>query len=381
MFWAAQILFWLSALAVAYTYIGYPVLITALARLIQRPVRAAPIVPSVSLVIPAYNEDQVITQKLENTLALHYPREKLEILVVSDGSTDATNQIVARYAGKGIRLLFEPPRRGKVAALNRVVPLTGGEILVFTDANAMLAPDTLHSIVRNFADEQVACVGGEKRVGGDKSISARGESAYWRYESHLKRCDSAVGSAMGVVGELFAVRRERYIAVEEDSLIEDFVLSLRLVESGWRVIYEPRAVAWEQSSPSLSAEWRRRTRIAAGGFQAIARLPGMLNPLLGLPAFQYLSHRVIRWFAPFFMILVFATNLALWSLPFYRWTLAIQTSFYLLALTGFLLMQMRLHWRPLQMAFYFCFTNAAALVGFWRYVTRSQPVTWRKARA
>jgi biofilm PGA synthesis N-glycosyltransferase PgaC len=376
----AKTVFWLSALAVVYAYLGYPIVITALARLLRRPVRVAPISPLVSLVIPAYNEGRVIAQKLDNSLALDYPCEQLEILVVSDGSSDDTNQVVAAYAARGIQLLFEPPRRGKIAALNRAVPLTRGEVIVFSDANAMLAPDTLRHLVRNFADERVACVGGEKRIKRDKSISARGESAYWRYESHLKRCDSAVGAAMGVVGELFAVRRERYIAVKEDSLIEDFMLSLRLVQAGWRVVFEPQAVAWEQALPSLSAEWRRRTRIAAGGFQSIVRLKGMLNPFLGLRAFQYLSHRVLRWMSPLFMIAAFVSNAALCSLPLYRWTLAAQTLFCLAGIAGYFQARRGLHWQPLQMIFYFYFTNAAALVGFYHYLTRSQPVTWKKAR-
>ncbi len=379
--WLLRALFWLSALLVAYAYLGYPLLITALARWRRRPLRAAPITPSVSLIVPAYNEERVIAQKLENSLALDYSAGQLEILVISDGSTDATNQIVTGYAGRGVRLAYQPPRRGKIAALNRAVPLTRGEILVFSDANAMLAPDALRRLVRPFADERVACVGGAKRVASRGSHSAQGESAYWRYESHLKRCDSAVGSAMGVAGELFAVRRERYPPVEEDSIIEDFVLSLRLVEAGWRVVFEPEAVAWEEASPSLAAEWRRRTRIAAGGFQSIFRLPGMWDPRRGLPAFQFLSHRVLRWFAPLLMLVALASNAALWSLPFYRWALIAQLVFYLAGLLGYGLMRLGRPWRPLNLVFYFCFTNAAALVGFYRYLTRSQPVTWEKARS
>jgi biofilm PGA synthesis N-glycosyltransferase PgaC len=179
---------------------------------------------------------------------------------------------------------------------------------------------------------------------------------------------------------LFAIRRERYAPVEENSLIEDFVLSLRLVEAGWRVVYEPEAVAWEPSLLSLSAEWQRRTRIAAGGFQAVFRLPGMLNPRLGLPAVQYFSHRVLRWLAPFFLITAFLVNIRLRARSLYRWALKAQVLFYLMALMGYLLGRARVFWRPLQMIFYFCFTNLAALVGFIRYVTRSQPVTWKKAR-
>jgi cellulose synthase/poly-beta-1,6-N-acetylglucosamine synthase-like glycosyltransferase len=375
-----QILFWLFVLLVAYTYVGYPLIITLLARFRRRPVRTAPITPTASLIIPAYNEESVIAEKLDNSLGLDYPPDRLEVLVVSDGSTDRTNQIVQRYATKGIALSYEPPRRGKIAALNRVVPLTTGDVLVFTDANAMLESTALRFLVRNLADERVACVGGEKRVRPTAEATARGESAYWRYESYLKRCDSAAGSAMGVAGELFAVRRDRYIEVEQDSIIEDFVLSLRLVQVGWRVVYEPKAVAWERGSPSLSGEWLRRTRIAAGGFQAILRLGGMWNPRLGLPAFQYISHRALRWMAPLFMAAAFIVNLFLLSQPLYCWALAGQMLFYAAGLMGFLLVRAEKRCRPLYLIFYFCFANLAALVGFFRYITRSQPVTWKKAR-
>lgn len=377
---ALQIVFWVSALAVGYTYIGYPIVITVLAHFVRRPVRLAPITPSVSLIIPVYNEERIVADKLDNSLALDYPRDKLEIVVVTDGSTDGTNRIAASYADRHIRLLFEPPRRGKIAALNRAVPLTRGEIVVFSDANAMLEPSTLRYLVRNFADERVACAGGEKRVRGDSSMQGQGESAYWRYESYLKRCDNALGAAIGAIGELFAVRRERYTALEEDCVIEDFVLSLCLIQSGWRVVFEPKAVVWEQASPSLSAEWQRRTRMAAGGFQAVGRLKGMLNPFRGLPAFQYMSHKVMRWLAPFFMIAAFMANVGLWPFAFYRWMLALQVSFYLAAVVGYLSVRIGLRWWPLQLVFYFCFTNATALAGFYRYVTGSQPVTWEKVR-
>jgi biofilm PGA synthesis N-glycosyltransferase PgaC len=376
-----QLFFWLAIAATVYTYLGYPIVITILARLRRRPVRAAPITPSVSLIIPAFDEEKVIGEKLDNSMSLDYPADRLEIVVVSDGSTDATNQIVSRYAADGLRLLYDPPRRGKIAALNRSVPLTQGEILVFTDANAMLNPPALRRLVRHFADDRVACVGGEKRVGPAANLSAQGESAYWRYESYLKRCDSAVGSLMGVAGELFAMRRAFYTPIQEDTLIEDFVLSLHLVKQGWRVVYEPEAVAWEQPTLSLGDEWQRRTRIAAGGFQAIVRLRGMLNPALGLAAFQFLSHRVLRWIAPGFMIAALLINPFLTDRVLYRWTLLGQTLLYLAALLGYFLLRVGVRSRPLQLVFYFCFTNLAALVGLYRYISGTQAVTWKKVRA
>jgi len=377
---ALQVFFWIFALAVVYTYIGYPIVITVLARFIRRPVYVAPITPLVSLIIPAYNEESVIADKLRNSFGLDYPSEQREIIVVNDSSTDHTAEAVSGFAGQGVKLLFQPRRQGKIAALNLAAPQAQGEILVFTDANAMLEPQALRRLMRNFADPQVGCVGGVKRIRRDGTVHAQGESTYWRYEAHLKRCDSMVGSAIGAEGALMAIRRDLYRPLAEDSLIEDFVLAMRLIEDGWRVVYEPEAIIWEQASPSLSAEWQRRTRMAAGGFQAISRLKGMLNPFRGLPAFQYVSHKVMRWLAPFFMIAAFVANVGLWPFTFYRWMLALQALFYLAALAGYLLMRVGLRWRPLQLVFYFCFANATALAGFYRYATRSQPVTWEKAR-
>ncbi len=378
--WVFALIFWLSGFAVVYTFIGYGLLITALARVLHRPVQCAPITPSVTMIISAYNEQAVIADKLENSLAVDYPRDCLEIIVVADGSTDSTCDIVSGFAPRGIRLLYEPKRRGKIAAMNRAAPFAHGQVLVFSDADAMLEPQSVRMLVVNLADPKVACVGGEKRIHQDSSVQAKGEGAYWRYEAYLKRLDSSVNTAIGAIGELFAIRRDLYRPMDDDLLIEDFVLTMRLVASGWRVVYEPGAVTWENASPSLAGEWQRRVRIAAGGFQAIGRLVPMLNPLRGLAAIQYISHKVMRWLSPFFMIAAFLANLALVSQPLYAWLLAAQIVFYALALLGFILQTMGRRWWLLQIPFYFCFANATSLAGFYRYITGSQPVTWAKAR-
>lgn len=368
-------LFWLAIAGVVYTFLGYPVLIGLLARWRPAPVRRGPVTPSVTVLIPAYNEEAIIASKVENTLGLDYPAGRLTCAVAADGSTDRTAGIVASYAGHGVRLYHVPERRGKAAAVNRVTPLLESEIVVYTDANAMLAPGALRALVSNFADPAVAAVAGEKRVAGG------GEGLYWRYESYLKRCDSAVSSAMGGAGELLALRRELFQPVEEDSIIEDFVLSLRLVADGWRVVYEPQAVAEEEASPSLQADWQRRTRIAAGGFQAISRLPGLLNPARGVVSWQYLSHRVLRWAAtPFLLPAAYLLNLALWTRPFYRLLALGQTAFYLLALIALPAARSGRRLPVVYPIFYFCFSNAAALAGFWRVVRGKQPVTWTKVR-
>jgi len=373
-------LFWLSAFAVAWTYVGYPLFITLLARWRPRPHQKGNVLPTASLIIPAYNEEDVIGEKLENALALDYPQERMEIIVVADGSTDQTAEIVRRFADRGVHLLFQPERRGKIAAMNRAVPYARGEILVFSDANAMMEPKSLKVLVRNFADARVGCVSGEKRVRTDQCVQAQGESAYWRYESAIKRAESLVNTTIGAVGEFFAIRRELYRSLREDSIIEDFVLSMQLVMDGWRVVYEPEAVAWEKASPSLGAEWERRTRMSAGGFQSIGRLKHLFSLKHTFIAFQFFSHKLLRWYAPFFMISAWFTTLVLYSFDLYRWFFWGQTAFYLLALVGGLLSMQGWRWRPLWLVFYFCFANATALNGFWRYMTGQQNVTWKKVR-
>jgi len=369
-----QVLFWLTAGVIFYTFLGYPLLIGLLARYVRRPVRRAPITPRVTLLIPAYNEASVIARKLENCLTLDYPSDRLEIVVVSDGSDDETVDIVAGYADRGVRLYHKPQRQGKAAAINRVMPLVSGDIVVFSDANTMLNSGGLRALVRNFADPTVGAVAGEKRVLGG------GEGLYWRYESYLKRCDSAVSSVMGAAGELFAIRRSLFEPLPPDTLLDDFVLSMQLVKAGWRVVYETEAVAREEASSSLAAEWQRRARNAAGGFQAIRRLSGVPSKRRW-PAWQYYSHRVLRWaVTPFLLPMIYGLNLLLSGLSLYRPLFLAQTAFYVAALLGYGLARWGVESGPLYAVFYFCFANAAALAGFWRYITGSQPVTWAKVR-
>jgi biofilm PGA synthesis N-glycosyltransferase PgaC len=366
-------LFWLFAGIITYTFLGYPLLAGLLARLKRRPVTKAPITPEVTILIPAYNEAGYIAAKIDNCLALEYPADKLRIVVAADGSDDETVVIAARFAD--VAVYAQPERKGKAAAINRVMPFIKSEIVLFTDANAMLTPGSLRALVANFADPAIGGVAGEKRV------ASGGEGLYWRYESFLKHNDSQFGSVMGAAGEIFAIRRSAFLPTEEDAIIEDFVLSLRLVAAGWRVIYEPDAVAWETAAPTLSDDWQRRTRIAAGGLQSVSRLPEMMNPRLGWPFWQYLSHRVLRWVVtPFLLPALLLSNLLLVSRPLYRLILVGQLAFYGSGMLGYLLALIGLNGGFLRGIFYFCLANLAALAGIWRYVTGRQPVTWRKIR-
>jgi biofilm PGA synthesis N-glycosyltransferase PgaC len=365
--------FWFAMTILFYTFVGYPVLIAVLGKWLKDPVKKSPIYPTLTLLVPAYNEESIIAEKIDNCLQLHYPKELLDIVIVADGSDDGTVAVAER--SREATIYFETQRKGKAAAINRVTPLLSTDIVVFTDANSMLNPEALFEIAANFADPRVGGVAGEKRVSGG------GEGYYWRYESFLKQSDSNLSSVMGASGELFAIRREAFQPVEEDSIIEDFVLSMRLVGDGWRVIYEPNAIATELPTNSLHSDWQRRTRIAAGGLQSILRLLKLLDPRIGIESWQYFSHRVLRWLVtPILLPIAFLLNALLLGDHLYRFLFLAQLVFYAGSLLGFLRAKSGKSLGVLNAAFYFVFVNLAALAGAWRYIRGKQPVTWKKVR-
>lgn len=376
-----EILLWGAIALIGYTYLGYGVLIGALARLRPRPWRNTYDLPRVTLVIAAYNEAAVIGARLANALALDYPPERLEILVVADGCTDGTEAVVRGLREPRVRLLARPVRAGKVNALNAAIPLAQGEIVVGSDANCFFAPDCLRRLVAPFGDPQVAMVAGEKRIRAGSGAVAAGEGLYWRYEAWLKRQDARVSSVLGATGEVFALRKERFEPLPADAIIEDFMLSMGLVMQGWRVVYEPRAIATESASASIHEEFKRKVRIVAGGWQAVIRLWPLLLPTRGVVAFQYVSHRVLRWMVvPLALPVAYLANLVLaWH---GRWVglLVLQTALYLAAALGYLVQGQGAHWRALQVPFYFVFLNLAALRGAWRFLRGRQSVLWEKAQ-
>jgi poly-beta-1,6-N-acetyl-D-glucosamine synthase len=376
-----KVLFWLSAAVVAYTYLGYGLVISVLAAVRPRPHRQAAIRPRVSLIIAAYNEDAVIRDKILNSLGQTYPSDLLEIIVASDGSTDSTPAIVREYADRGVVSLHTPARDGKAAAVQRAVEHARGEILVFSDANSMYTPDAIEQLVRSFADPEVGCVAGEKQIRSHGGAGAAREAGlYWRYESYLKRMDSRVNSVVGAAGEIFAVRRSLFRPAEPDSIIEDFIISMRLAEAGHRVVYEPAAVSVEEPPASVSDEFERRARISAGGFQSMVRLRALLMSPRRLLVFQYVSHRMLRWgVVPFVLPMLALTNVLLARQPLYRLLLAAQLSVLGMAGAGWIAeVRGRPASRLVRVPFYFYMLNVAALVGFGRYVSGRQAVTWRR---
>jgi cellulose synthase/poly-beta-1,6-N-acetylglucosamine synthase-like glycosyltransferase len=374
-------LLWGTLGVTAYAYVGYGLLIWLIGRWVDHPSWRSDDLPTISIVIAAYNEVDVIADRLRNCLALDYPPDRLEVLVVADGCTDGTEAVVAACPDPRVRLLLRPRRAGKVNALNAAVAVAHGEIVVGSDANCFFRSDALHRLVRHFGDPRVAMVAGEKRIQAGPGVASLGEGLYWRYESWLKRLDSRVSSVLGATGEIFAVRRSRYFPLPEDSIIEDFVLSMGLVMQGFRVVYEPEAIATETASASMADEFKRKVRIVAGGWQSVVRLWPLLLPTRGVLTFQYLSHRVLRWIVvPIALPLAFLASLLLAVQGRDRWLALGGLALLALAASGWWLERRGYRWKPAYLAYYFLFQNVAALCGAWRYFRRAQPVTWEKAR-
>lgn len=382
-----EFLFWLLLILVVYTYLGYG-LILGLVVKIKHMVRGKPALPEkeeppVTLVIPAYNEEDFIAEKARNSLALDYPRDKLRILFITDGSTDHTVEILEGIPG--VEVSHSERRAGKSAAENRAMTLVDTPIVVFCDANTRLNKACIRFLVRHYADPTVGAVSGEKRVSSQEAdvASAAGEGLYWRYESTLKRWDSELLTMVGAAGELVSFRSALVQDLEEDTILDDFVQSNRICAQGYRVVYEPQAYAVETASENVSEELKRKIRIAAGGWQAMSRLGALFrfwkHPLL---TWQFVSHRVLRWsISALALPLLFILNvfLALDSI-FFAWVLAAQVVFYGMALMGWALENRRVRLKILFVPFYFSMMNYAVLAGFLRWRNGGQKAAWERVR-
>lgn len=393
-----EILFWVAAFLIFYTYVGYGLIVWLWVKSrnlwyhkIPTPTTASThdSWPTVTVVVPAYNEQACIAQKWHNTLALNYPKQCIQLLFVTEGSTDGTTEVIAELAKDHsyVRVIGGVQRKGKVEAINEAMTHITTDIVVFTDANTLLNPDAIALMIRHFADPQVGAVAGEKRIqtNPNEAAAGAGEGLYWQYESFLKRLDTQLHSVVGAAGELFAVRRACFQPVEADTLLDDFVISLRIAEAGYRVAYEPAAYALERPSFSVQEEKKRKIRIAAGGFQALVRLSSLLRfdrtPIL---SFQYISHRAMRWaVAPFCLIVLLISNFLLSLYPNPQWydvILVLQMGFYVLAAIGYWLENHQIKLKPFFVPFYFTFMNVCALLGFWRYRRGIQSGIWEKSQ-
>ena len=391
---ALKIAFWICAFLVFYTYLGYGMLLCLLVRL-KRIVRgkaerkALPTdeaeLPEVTFMICAYNEQDVVDMKMENTLQLDYPHDKLHIMWVTDGSTDQTNERLARYAD--VEVVFSPERRGKTAALNHGISMVRSEITMMTDANTIVNREAVREIVRCFQDPQVACVAGEKRVMArhEGQAAAEGEGLYWKYESALKRMDSELYSAMGAAGELNAIRTRFYEPMPETALLDDFVMSMRMVDQGYKIAYTSDAYAMEYGSADLTEESKRKRRIAAGGLQSVWWLRQMMNPFRRpIVAFQFVSHRVLRWsITPIALLALIPLNVMLVMMKagtIYTVIWILQLLFYLAAFVSWLLEKQGRKNKLLYVPYYFLFMNLNVFRGMKYLSTHKTSGAWEKAK-
>ena len=388
-----EVIFWFALFVVFYTYLGYGIVLYILVKLKElfvKPVKySLPAsndeLPEVTLFITAFNEEDVVDEKMENSLELDYPADKLRIVWVTDGSDDGTNErLQTRWAGKAT-VHFQPLRQGKTAAMTRGMTLVDTPLVVFTDANTMVNREAIREIVLAFRNPKVGCVAGEKRIAvqAKDGAAAGGEGIYWKYESTLKALDARLYSAVGAAGELFAVRRELFETMEPDTLLDDFILSLRITMKGYIIAYCTNAYAIESGSADMREEEKRKVRIAAGGLQSIRRLRPLLNPFrYGVLSFQYTSHRVLRWsVTPF---LLFPLNVAILltggSPVFYGVLLVLQVFFYGLGYWGYYLSTRQIKNKLLFIPYYFLFMNINVLRGI-RYLKKKRGSgTWEKAK-
>lgn len=386
-------IFWICIVLIVYTYVGYGLLLYVIVR-VKRLVKGRPalpelpedrLLPEVTFMVCAFNEQDVVAEKMQNIRELDYPKEKLHVMWVTDGSTDDTNQLLAQY--DGVEIVFSPERKGKTAALNHGISEVKSEITVMTDANTMVNREALREIVRCMQDPKVGCVAGEKRVMARKEgeIAAEGEGLYWKYESALKRLDSELYSAMGAAGELNAIRTQLYEPMPETALLDDYVMSMKMVDKGYRIAYTSKAYAMEYGSANLEEESKRKRRIAAGGLQSSWWLRGMMNPLRNLcVAFQLVSHRVLRWtITPIAMLLIIPLNVALVMMKagtVYNIIWGLQIVFYLMALGGYLMDLQGRKNKLLYVAYYFLFMNLNVFRGMKYLYTHQGGGTWEKAK-
>jgi len=378
------VFFSLCVALILWVYAGYPLFLLLVTHLSNgKPVRRNPIAPSVTLIISAYNEGQVIRKKLENSLALDYPRERLEVLVVSDCSDDNTDALVKAYANRGVRLLRMKKRGGKTAGLNVAVPQARGDIVIFSDANALYHRLAVRNIVRNFADPQVGCVTGESRynIDEDAADSTASEDLYWRYELALKKMESKIDSLVGGDGAIYAIRKSLFRPMRPEDL-SDFVNPLQIVAQGFRNVYEPEAVSFEGGAESFEKEFRRKVRIVNRAWRGLWRVRQVLNPFrFGFYAVQVISHKLLRWLIPVFMAGAFFANFSLLNFGLlHRIIFALQITFYVLAIIGWLQSHRPSISKLFYVPYYFCLVNYASLLGIISNYRGQKFAVWNTVR-
>jgi len=373
--------FWILISLIVYAYFGYPLILSFIAYFSKKQVKKKEIYPYVSIIIAAHNEEMSIRNKLEDTMHLDYPREKLEIIVASDNSTDRTNEIVRNYNDPKIKLLSFTERKGKTFIQNEAVKETKGEIILFSDATTIYDTQLLKKIVRNFADSNVGAVGGELvYVNKNKSLIGKGDGFYWKYEKFLKKSESQATSLIGLSGCCYAIRKELYEPLRPD-LISDFVMAQVVYKKNRRVVYEPEAISYEETNETPKDEFKMRVRVGVRTLYGLWCMRNLLNPFkYGFFSVQLISHKILRYLVPILLILLFLENLILQinnQFWFYKLSLYLQIIFYLSAFLGWVFRERKTF---IYIPFYFCLTNFALLIGIFKFLRGEKQVLWSPIR-
>ncbi|WP_231490792.1 glycosyltransferase family 2 protein [Pedobacter sp. Leaf170] len=384
------LVFWISLFIVVYTFVGYGFLLFLLIKLKRLFVKKIVFnreyeLPTVTILVAAYNEADIIQDKIKNTLELDYPKDKIQIIFITDGSSDATPDKIKPFTE--ITLMHENARTGKMAAIKRAMPMVKNDIIVFTDANTFLNKAAIKELVKHYQNDKVGAVAGEKRIMVEElaDASSAGEGFYWKYESYLKKWDYELYSNVGAAGELFSIRAKLYQPVESDSIIDDHMIAMRIAEKGYIIAYEAEAYAMETASANTKEELKRKIRIAAGGLQSTLRLKKAANPFYyPVLTFQYISHRVLRWtVTPFLLIIAFLLNIfivAETGLFLYKILLIAQILFYTLSLAGWFFESKNIKIKVFFIPYYFCVMNYAVIAGIFRYLGKNQSAAWEKSK-
>ena len=379
---AIETAFWLSVAALIYAYAGYPLLLLIVSAVRSSPVRRAAYLPTVTVIIAAYNEERDLAAKLENTLLLDYPKSHLEVMVTSDCSHDRTDEIALSFASRGVRLHRQSERLGKTAAQNAAVEKASGEILLFSDATTHYQSDVLRMMVPNFADKEVGCVTGQVIYSADAgSTVGEGTRSYWSYEFLLKKYESSIGSLIGVCGCMYSVRKSAYVPLYHEAC-SDFLIATTMVRQGLRAIYDPTAVCLEEPNAEAKKELAVRVRIITQTFSDLWRNRAMLNPLNhGFYAVQLLSHKVLRYLAPVFLLMLLLTSGILAARNvWYASAFALQVAFYFIAVISWLLEKAGVKTSWLALPQYFAITNLASLIAFVKFLRGERYVKWQPLR-
>jgi len=379
------ITFWTFIILIFYCYFGYPLLLSLAARISRRAVKKSAILPTVSIVISVWNEEDVIKGKLNNLLALDYPKNKMEILIGSDGSTDKTSEIIQGFSDPQIQLIDRPRRKGKMFTIDELVEKAKSEIIVFTDARQPFARNAIKELVGNFNDPKIGCVSGELIFSRDGGATAWGINVYWDYEKFIRHKESDLHSMIGATGAIYAIRKELFVPVPEHVVLDDVFIPLKIIQKGFRAIFDDSAKAYDEVADSPREEYRRKIRTLAGNYQIFQLFSELFNPFKSPVAIQLFSHKFLRVMVPFLMIAVFFLNTFLMSDQVYQWIWYLQIVFYIMALVGALARYqnhgiLKVLSKLCSIPYVFCLLNFSALVGFFKFITSKQQGTWEKAR-